>query len=159
MKVKTFFLIAIVSFLLVSCGATHPYQSRFTKNPPNLGVDKATFMAYYGTPFRYNTYYDDNGVLCEELVYREIIEHEGGTFTFGDVRAVNSIFEFKNNILQSQFQEDDMNYQIDQERAKERKLVEEQIKTERERLAIEKERLEKEKERKEKERLEKERRK
>lgn len=133
MKVKTLLLIATVSFLLASCGATHPYQSRFAKNPPNLGVDKATFMAYYGTPFRYNTYYDDNGVLCEELVYREIIEHEGGTFTFGDIRAVNSIFEFKNKILQSQFQEDDMNYQIEKKRARDRKLIEEQIKAEKER--------------------------
>lgn len=146
MKVKTLFLITIVSFLLVSCGALHPYHSRFAKNPPSLGIDKASFMATYGSPYRYNTYYDDSGALCEELVYREIIEHEGGTFTFGDVRAVNSIFEFKNNILQSQFQEDDMTCQIEQERAKERRLIEEQIKTEKERIEIQKERLEKEKE-------------
>ena len=146
MKVKTLFLIATVSFLMVSCGATHPYQSRFAKNPPSLGVDKATFMAYYGTPFRYNSYYDDSGALCEELIYREIIDHEGGTFIYGDVRAVNSIFEFRNKILQSQFQEDDMNYQIEKDRAKDRKLIEEQIKTDKERLEIQKERLEKESE-------------
>lgn len=144
MKVKTFFWIAIVSFLLVSCGATYRYQSRFTENPPNLGIDKAAFMASYGSPFRYNSYYDDSGALCEELIYREIIEHEGGTFTFGDVRAVNSIFQFRNKILQSQFQEDDMNYQVEKERAKDRKLIEEQIKTEKERIDIKKERIEKE---------------
>ncbi|NLA62443.1 MAG: hypothetical protein GX857_04350 [Bacteroidales bacterium] len=145
MKVKTLFWIATVSFLLVSCGM-HRYQSRFTENPPNLGVDKDTFMAIYGTPFRYNSYYDDSGALCEELIYREIIDHEGGTFIYGDVRAVNSIFEFRNKILQSQFQEDDMNYQIEKDRAKDRKLIEEQIKTDKERLEIQKERLEKESE-------------
>ena len=145
MKVKTLLWIATISFLLVSCGATHRYQSRFTENPPSLGIDKTTFMASYGPPFRYNTYYDDEGVLCEELIYREIIEHEGGTFTLGDIRAVNSIFEFRDKILQSQFQEDDMNYQIEKKRARDRKLIEEQIKTEKERLDIEKERSEKEK--------------
>ena len=138
MKVKTLLWIATISFLLVSCGTINRYHSRFTEHPPNLGMDKASFMATYGSPFRYNTYYDDSGELCEELIYREIIEHEGGTFTLGDVRAVNSIFEFRNKILQSQFQEDDMNYQIDKERARDRKLIEEQIKTEKERIENEK---------------------
>ena len=138
MKVKTLLWIATISFLLFSCGTINRYHSRFTENPPNLGMDKASFMATYGSPFRYNTYYDDSGELCEELIYREIIEHEGGTFTLGDVRAVNSIFEFRNKILQSQFQEDDMNYQIDKERARDRKLIEEQIKTEKERIENEK---------------------
>ena len=52
MKVKTLLWIATISFLLVSCGATHRYQSRFTENPPSLGIDKTTFMASYGPPFR-----------------------------------------------------------------------------------------------------------
>ena len=145
MKVKKFFWIATISLLLISCGTMHRYQSRFTENPPSLGIDKATFMATYGSPFRYNSYYDDSGALCEELIYRETIDHGGGTFTFGDVRAVNSIFQFRNKTLQSQFQEDDMNYQIEKERAKDRKLIQEQLKTEKERIDVLKERSEKEK--------------
>lgn len=151
------FIFAALMFLMASCSAWRSaYASRFVTNPPQLGASKDSFVTAYGAPFRQNVFYDDHHDYCEELIYREEIEHGGGTFVKGEDRAVNSIFLFKNGKLVSQFQEDDADYQLRLERDRERRLIKEQIDAEnartaaeRERLAAEKERLKAEKEKKE----------
>ena len=127
--------------LLASCGSLrHPYVSRFVTNHPRLGMDKESFVATYGTPYRQNSFFDEDNRFCEELIYREIIAHGGTWYSEGEVRALNSIFFFRSGKLVSQHQEDDWEFQQQLERARERKLIEESIKAEKERAAAEKER-------------------
>lgn len=140
--------VAALVLLVTSCAAWRsPYASRFVTDPPHLGIDKEQFVGVYGAPFRQNVFYDENNVYCEELIYREEIEHGGTTFIQGEQRAVNSIFLFKDGELVSQFQEDDADYQLQLERNRERRLIQEQINAEKERTAAERERLAAEKER------------
>lgn len=145
--IQLFFTLLSLAFL-TSCSAFKgTYSSRFVGNSPQLGMEKSAFVAMYGSPLRQNAFYDENNVPCEELIYREEIEHGGGTFTQGEYRALNSVFLFKNGKLVSQFQEDDREYQFQLERARERRLIEERINAEKAKAAAEKERIEVEKER------------
>lgn len=158
-KIAQYKLLPFVALLLLmtSCAAWRsPYASRFVTDPPGLGMDKDQFVGIYGAPFRQNVFYDEDNAYCEELIYREKIDHGGTTFTQGEERAINSIFLFKNGKLVSQFQEDDADYQLQLERNRERRLIKEQIDAEKaraaaeqERIAIEKERIKAEKEKKE----------
>lgn len=143
---KSLFIIIVLS-LLSACGAVRPAASLFVLNSPKLGIDKETFIAQYGAPYRLSTFYDDNGVLCEELIYREIIEHGQTTHLRGEIRAINSFFLFRNGELVSQHQEDDIEYQIKLDRERERQLIQEKIKADKERADAERERTEVEKER------------
>lgn len=140
------FLIFFLFTLLPACASFRSvYSSRFVDIPPQLGMTKADFVAIYGNPFRQNVFYDEYKVYCEELIYREEINHGGSIFQVGEMRALNSIFLFKNEKLESQFQEDDEEYQFQLQRARERQLIRERIDAEKERTAAEKERLEIEK--------------
>lgn len=147
MKPTHIFYVLLIA-ILASCGVFRSaYSSRFVDNAPQLGMTKSDFVAMYGSPFRQNVFYDEDGVYCEELIYREEIEHGGSTFVQGEHRALNSIFLFKNGKLVSQFQEDDEEYQYQLERARERRLIQEGINAEKERAAAERERAAAEKER------------
>lgn len=140
------FLILFLFALLTACSTFRSvYSSRFVDNAPQLGMAKADFLAVYGKPFRQNVFYDEHDVYCEELIYREEINHGGSTFVQGEWRALNSIFLFKDEKLVSQFQEDDEEYQFQLQRARESQLIRERIDAERERTAAEKERIEIEK--------------
>lgn len=144
----THLLFVFFLMMITACGVFRgTYSSRFVENAPQLGMAKADFVAMYGTPLRQNTFYDENNVYCEELIYRERIDHDGGTFVQGELRAINSIFLFRNGRLESQFQEDDQEYQFQLEKARERRLIQESIDAERERAAAERERAAAEKER------------
>ncbi len=107
--------------------------------PPRLGMTKQAFIDAYGVPLRQNIFYDENSSYCEELIYRELINNSG------EERAINSIFLFRDGKLDSQFQEDDREYQHKLERLREQQLIKDRIETEKERIAVEKERIEKEK--------------
>lgn len=147
MKPTHIFTILMLA-MITSCAAfRNPYSSRFVDNAPQLGMAKPDFVAIYGSPFRQNVFYDENNAYCEELIYREEIEHRGGTFVQGEPRALNSIFLFRNGKLVSQFQEDDEEYQFQLERARERQLMKERIDAEKARAAAERERAAAEKER------------
>lgn len=140
MKQKNTLLLIALSALLISCGSIFPTTSRFVAQTPHIGMDKETFVATYGAPFRQNVYYDDNNAYCEELLYRERIEHGATTYASGELRVVNSIFLFREGKLVSQFQEDDDEFQILLERDKERRLIKESIDAEKDRAAAERER-------------------
>ncbi len=137
MKSKTIltFISLVLVFILQSCGIG---ISRFVKNAPRLGMTKQAFIDAYGVPLRQNIFYDENSSYCEELIYRELINNSG------EERAINSIFLFRDGKLDSQFQEDDREYQHKLERLREQQLIKDRIETEKERIAVEKERIEKE---------------
>lgn len=144
MKTNYFSAFLLLFSIMTSCG-TLPHYSRFSQSPPQLGTDKANFLDTYGPPFRFSNFYNEDGFLCEELIYRETINHGGTGIVVGELRAVNSIFLFVEGELVSQFQEDDISFLEERERDKERELIEKRIKIEQERIEIEKERIKKEK--------------
>ncbi len=123
MKYRQIYIVIIICTLFFSCASQFIYQSNFVKNPPSLGMDKSSFLAVYGAPFSINSYMDEDGAVCEELVYKEKIDHNGSWLLIGDIRFLNSIFVFKNGKLVSQTQEDDWMYQEQQERKKDRKAL------------------------------------
>ncbi|HHT21763.1 MAG TPA: hypothetical protein GXZ87_00405 [Bacteroidales bacterium] len=146
---NTLFLL-LLSFLAVSC-TTLRKSSQFIDTPPLLGMKKSEFISLYGSPFRQNVFYDTDSAFCEELIYRERVELGGNAFYHGEIRAINSIFLFRNDKLTSQFQEDDIEYQYQLQKQREQSLIREQIEAEKERAEAEQERLEIEKKRLEEE--------
>ena len=130
-----------------ACGTGRPAASRFVEHSPQLGINKESFIGTYGNPYRQNVFYDEEGAFCEELIYRELIQLGETTFSLGEPRAINSVFLFRDGKLVSQIQEDDMEYQHQLERARERRLIKEGIDAEKERAAAERERAAAEKER------------
>ncbi len=149
-SIKNTLLLLMLSFLAVSCVTFRP-SSQFIEKTPKLGMTKTEFIALYGNPVRQNLFYDADSAYCEELIYRERVEIGRGVNTIGEIRAINSIFLFKNGKLTSQFQEDDIEYQYQLQKQREQRLIREQIEAEKERAEAEKERLEIEKKRLEEE--------
>lgn len=148
MKKNIFFISFVLLIFVSSCDSLRlSNSSRFVLNAPQLGMNKADFVSIYGAPFRQNVFYDEQNVYCEELVYREEIEHGGNAFRTGEFHALNSIFLFKNGKLVSQFQEDDVEYQIKLEKQREQNLIREKINAEKERAAAERARADADKER------------
>ncbi len=145
MKFK-YLIIVVLAFIFTSCLSSLPTTSRFVAQSPNIGMNIKEFVAFYGAPLNYSKFYDEANDYCEELRYRERI-HLGQGFYGSEIRAINTVFLFKNGKLVSQYQEDDLEYQRQLERDEERALIRKQIQTEKERIETEKERLEMERER------------
>lgn len=136
---KKFFVLSILVTLITSCGTTASV-SRFVKQAPPLGITKSEFLTIYGTPLRQNIFYDENGIYCEELVYRELLQIPNEIWYLpNEYHMINSIFLFRNGKLENQFQESDYEYQYSQEREKDRQLIREQIDAENKRVEMEKE--------------------
>ncbi len=141
-------------FILASC-QVYPTSSRFTMQPPKMGITIEQFVAQFGVPLKQDKYYDNNNNYFEELMYREYINGNQLQYNY-DIRAINSFFLFKNGKLISQHQEDDFEYQKQREREEDREMIRKQIETERKRIETERERIETERMRIKKEREEKE---
>ncbi|WP_436414157.1 hypothetical protein [Petrimonas sp.] len=115
MKAKVLFLIVILFGLLSSCALFKDQSSRFTD--VKLGMEKEAFIAKYGKPLQYNFFNNEEGVFCEELIYKEVI------YYVLEPRMINSIFFFEGGRLVSQEQMEDWVYREEKMREKEMEKI------------------------------------
>lgn len=112
MKTKLTLLLTVIIFgLLTSCALFRDQSSRFTD--VSLGTEKEAFIAKYGKPLQYSFFNNEEGVFCEELVYKELI------FYSFEQRQINSVFFFEDGRLVSQEQMEDWAYREQKMREKE----------------------------------------
>lgn len=96
---KTYRILTLFVFFIVSACATIPTTSRFTRESVGLGMNKSTLINKMGTPFSADSYMEDNKHI-DILYYKEAVRVKNCPY------IITTTLYFENELLRRITQKD-----------------------------------------------------